>query len=311
MLLAPDLLLDRPADSSAHPERQYLDLLRRLLDQGVRRGDRTGTGTYALFGCQMRFDMNVGFPLLTTKRVFYKAAIHELLWFLSGETNIRPLLENDVHIWSEWPLAQYRQATGEQISKPEFEQRVLEDDAFAARWGDLGPVYGKQWRRWAKPDGTEVDQIAQLVEDIRLRPESRRLLFTGWNVGELSAMALPPCHMTYQYFVSHGTLSCHLYQRSADTLLGLPWNIAEASLLLHMLAQQCELTPGELVWTGGDVHLYANHVDQARQQLDRHPRRLPRLRIRRVPESIFDYRFDDFLIEGYDPHRHIPAPVSV
>ncbi len=313
MLLAqtPESLLGNASRQDVHPEEQYLALLKRLLTEGVRRGDRTGTGTLALFGCQMRFDLAGGFPLLTTKRVFYRAAIHELLWFLSGETNIRPLLENDVRIWSEWPMTKYNQATGDNLSKREFEERVLQDDEFAARWGDLGPVYGKQWRRWEKADGGYVDQISQLVDDIRYNPESRRLLFTGWNVGELHQMALPPCHMTYQYFVAEGRLSCQLYQRSADSLLGLPWNIAEASLLLHMLAQQCELDPGELVWTGGDVHLYANHQAQAQLQLERQPRRLPQLQIKRTPASIFDYRFDDFAITGYDPHPHIPAPVAI
>lgn len=312
MLLAPtpDAGLNDRTDRP-HPEGQYLALLRALLDDGVVRGDRTGTGTRALFGYQMRFDQSLGFPLLTTKRVFFRAAIHELLWFLSGDTNIRPLLANDVHIWSEWPLARYNAETGETLAKADFERRVLEDDEFAHTWGDLGPVYGKQWRRWQDARGNEVDQIAQLVEDIQLRPESRRLLFTGWNVGELADMALPPCHMTYQYFVADGRLSCQLYQRSADTLLGLPWNIAEASLLLHMLAQQCHLVPGELVWTGGDVHLYLNHEKQARKQLRRQPRRLPTLSIRRRPDSIFDYRYDDFVVDGYDPHPHIPAPVSV
>jgi thymidylate synthase len=268
---------------SDHPERQYLDLLRRLLDEGARRDDRTGTGTLSLFGHQMRFDLGAGFPLLTTKRIFFRGAVHELLWFLSGSTNVAYLRENGVTIWDEW--------------------------ADAA--GELGPVYGKQWRAWETPDGRVVDQISDLVRAIRATPTSRRLLFTGWNVGELDRMALPPCHMTYQYYVADGRLSGILYQRSADTFLGLGWNLCEAALLIHMLADQCDLLPGELVWFGADVHLYLNHVEQARQQLARDPRPLPRLRLARRPPSIFDYRFEDFVLEGYDPWPVIPAPVAV
>jgi len=294
-----------------HPERQYLDLLAALLERGVKRVDRTGVGTLSLFGWQMRFDLGQGFPLLTTKKIFHRAAIHELLWFLSGDTNIRGLLRNNVRIWTDWPLARYRRETGEDITQEAFERRVLEDEAFAARWGDLGPVYGKQWRAWEAKDGRVVDQIADLVTGIRTSPASRRLLFTGWNVGELDRMALPPCHMTYQYYVADGKLSGLLYQRSADTLLGLPWNLCEAALLIHMLAQQCDLEPGELIWSGGDVHLYLNHVEQAREQLTRTPRPFPVLKLARRPPSIFDYRFEDFEIAGYDPHPHIKAEVAV
>ncbi|HYC04918.1 MAG TPA: thymidylate synthase [Azospirillaceae bacterium] len=294
-----------------HPEHQYLDLLRRLIDRGARRTDRTGVGTLALFGETMRFDLSQGFPLLTTKKIFHRQAVHELLWFLSGETSIRPLLANKVRIWTDWPLARYRRETGEEIGQDAFEARVLEDEDFAAKWGDLGPVYGKQWRRWETKDGRTVDQIAELVRGIRENPTSRRLLFTGWNVGELERMALPPCHMTYQYFVADGKLSGLLFQRSADTLLGLPWNLCEAALLIHMLAQQCDLEPGELIWQGGDTHLYLNHVAQAEEQLRREPRPFPKLTIHRKPPSIFDYRFEDFEITGYDPHPHIKADVAV
>jgi thymidylate synthase len=297
--------------STVHPEQQYLDLLDALLTRGTRRVDRTGVGTLALFGCQMRFDLAGGFPLLTTKRVFYKPAIHELLWFLSGNTRLRPLLQNGVRIWTDWPLARYRQETGQAISQPEFEQRLLTDDDFDARWGDLGPVYGKQWRAWETRDGRTVDQLSTLVEGIRHNPTSRRLLFTGWNVGELEAMALPPCHMTYQYFVADGRLSGILYQRSADSFLGLPWNLCEAALLIHMLAQQCDLLPGELVWMGADTHLYLNHQEQARLQLSRDPRPLPKLTLNRRPDSLFDYRFEDFSLTGYDPHPAIRAEVAV
>ncbi len=294
-----------------HPEHQYLDLLRILLERGAERVDRTGVGTRAIFGHQMRFDLAAGFPLLTTKRVFHKPAIHELIWFLSGSTRLRPLLANGVRIWTDWPLARYRKETGDAIEQAEFERRLLEDDAFDAKWGDLGPVYGKQWRAWEAKDGRVVDQLSQLVQSIRTNPTSRRLLFTGWNVGELERMALPPCHMTYQYFVADGRLSGILYQRSADTFLGLPWNLCEAALLIHMLAQQCDLEPGELVWMGADVHLYLNHQEQARVQLSREPRPFPTLRLLRRPDSLFDYRFEDFEISGYDPHPHIKADVAV
>ncbi|MDE1149638.1 MAG: thymidylate synthase [Azospirillaceae bacterium] len=295
----------------AHPEYQYLSLLRRLIDQGAVRGDRTGVGTRALFGEQMRFDLSAGFPLLTTKKIFHRQAIHEMLWFLSGDTSIRPLLANKVRIWTDWPLANYRKVTGEAISQDEFEARVMADDAFAAQWGDLGPVYGKQWRRWQGADGRVIDQIQELVDGIRNNPTSRRLLFTGWNVADLPAMALPPCHMTYQFFVADGKLSGLIFQRSADTLLGLPWNLCEGALLIHMLAQQCDLGVGDLVWQGGDVHLYNNHVPQAEEQLTREPRPFPQLLIKRRPASLFDYRFEDFEITGYDPHAHIKADVAV
>lgn len=297
--------------AAPHPEHQYLDLLRILLERGAERVDRTGVGTRAIFGHQMRFDLARGFPLLTTKRVFFKPAIHELIWFLSGSTRLRPLLANGVRIWTDWPLARYRRETGDAIAQAEFERRLLEDDAFDAKWGDLGPVYGKQWRAWEAKDGRVVDQMSQLVQAIRTNPTSRRLLFTGWNVGELERMALPPCHMTYQYFVADGRLSGILYQRSADTFLGLPWNLCEAALLIHMLAQQCDLEPGELVWMGADVHLYLNHQEQARVQLAREPRPFPTLRLLRRPDSLFDYRFEDVEITGYDPHPHIKADVAV
>jgi thymidylate synthase len=266
-----------------HPEQQYLDLLQALLDRGVERPDRTGVGTRSLFGHQMRFDLQAGFPLLTTKRIFFKGCVHELLWFLSGDTNTRYLRENGVTIWDEW----------------------------ADENGELGPVYGKQWRSWEAKDGRTIDQISELVRGLRENPSSRRLLFTGWNVGELDHMALPPCHMTYQYYVADGKLSGILYQRSCDVFLGLGWNIAEAALLLHMLAQQVELEPGELVWMGGDVHLYLNHVEQAQLQLTREPRQFPTLRIKRHPPSIFDYRYEDFDLHGYDPHASIAAKVAV
>lgn len=295
-----------------HPEAAVLDLMREVWTKGIMRGDRTGTGTRAIFGAMLRFDLSDGtVPLLTTKRVFWKSAVRELLWFLSGETNIRPLVAEAVHIWTDWPLDRFRRATGEAISREAFEARILADPEFAARWGDLGPVYGKQWRRWLGPDGREHDQIALLMEGLKRNPASRRHIFTGWNVAELDGMALPPCHMTYQYFVGDGRLSGILYQRSCDLGLGFPFNVFEASLLLRMLAQQCDLEPGELVWMGADVHLYLNHAHLVETMLGRPPRPWPRLFLDRRPKDLFSYEFGDVRIEGYDPHPHVPAPVAV
>ncbi|MDR6293951.1 thymidylate synthase [Inquilinus ginsengisoli] len=309
-----------------HPEHQYLDLLERAWREGAPRRDRTGVGTRALFGQTLRIDLSDGtVPLLTTKRVSWKTIVRELLWFLDGGTNIRPLLQDGVTIWTDWPLAKYRRETGEDISQKAFEARIVEDEAFAQRWGDLGPVYGAQWRHWPRyepageadgetlyrrdPEG--IDQITALVRDIRTHPSSRRLIFTGWNVAELGGMALPPCHTTYQYFVADGRLSGLLHQRSCDVGLGVPYNLVTASLLIRMLAQQCDLEPGEFVWFGGDTHVYENHGDLVAEQLSREPRPWPVLRFARRPESILDYRFDDFIIEGYDPHPSIAAPIAV
>lgn len=296
-----------------HPETQYLDLLRKLLEEGDQRIERTGTGTRALFGYTMRFDLAAGFPVFTTKRIFWKTAFKEMLWMLSGGRNIRELLQQNVRIWTDWPLKKYREATGTNPSQEEFEARILADPDFAARWGDLGPVYGYQWRRWRGADGREIDQIRMLIDGLKNDPTSRRLLFEGWNVADLDRMALPPCHKTYQFFVSPSTgkLSAALMQRSADAYLGLGWNIANLALLTHLLAQQCGYEPGEIVWFGCDVHLYLNHEEQARTQLGREPRPFPRLTIRRRPESLFDYGIGDFDLEGYDPHPHIPAAVAV
>jgi thymidylate synthase len=262
---------------------QYLDLLRHLLEKGTPKGDRTGTGTYSTFGYQMRFDLKAGFPLLTTKKLHVRSIIHELLWFLSGDTNIGYLQENGVRIWDEWADSQ----------------------------GNLGPVYGHQWRHWTGGDGQQIDQIAQLVEQIRGNPDSRRLLVTAWNPADLPRMALPPCHCLFQCYVADGRLSCQLYQRSADVFLGVPFNIASYALLTQMLAQVTQLEPGELIHTLGDAHLYANHVEQAKNQLSRTPSDLPRMRIARDVRSILDFRFDDFQLENYRPQPHIPAPVAV
>lgn len=261
----------------------YLDLLDHVLTHGVRKEDRTGTGTLSVFGHQMRFPLADGFPLLTTKKLHTRSIIHELLWFLKGDTNIGYLRDNGVTIWDEWADAE----------------------------GNLGPVYGAQWRSWPTPDGQHIDQISRVVEDIRRSPDSRRLIVSAWNVGELPHMALPPCHALFQFYVAEGRLSCQLYQRSADIFLGVPFNIASYALLTHMVAQQTDLEPGEFIWTGGDCHLYLNHLDQARLQLSRTPRALPRLKLARRPDSIFDYRFEDFVIEDYDPWPGIKAPIAV
>ena len=262
---------------------QYLDLLARVLDSGMDRDDRTGTGTRAVFGHQMRFDLAAGFPLLTTKKLHIRSIIHELLWFVSGDTNIRYLQDNGVSIWDEWA-----------------------DDN-----GDLGPVYGKQWRHWQTPDGHEIDQLAELIRMIQTNPESRRLMLTAWNPADVPHMALPPCHCLFQFHVAKGRLSCQLYQRSADIFLGVPFNIASYALLTHMIARICGLKPGEFVHVLGDAHLYSNHFDQAREQLSRTPGALPQLVIHRTPDSIDGFHFDDFEITGYDAQPHIAAPIAV
>ena len=296
-----------------HPEQQYLDLLETLLTRGDQRQDRTGVGTRAIFGHTLRFDLADGFPVFTTKKIFWKTAFKEMLWMLSGGRNIRELLQQNVRIWTDWPLKHYREVSGEAISQEDFERRILEDTEFAETWGDLGPVYGWQWRRWKTTDGREIDQISEVIEGLKQNPGSRRLLFEGWNVGDLAAMALPPCHKTYQFFVSSetGKLSAALMQRSADAYLGLGWNIANLALLTHLLAQQCGYQPGEIVWFGCDVHLYLNHQEQALTQIAREPRPLPQLLIRRQPDTLFDYTIDDLDLLGYDPHPHIPADVAV
>jgi len=299
--------------NARHQELQYLELLSQVLEHGDVRIDRTGVGTRSLFGAMLRFDLSDGIaPILTTKRVYWKTAVKEMLWFLTGGTNIRPLLLDNVRIWTDWPLASYRRETGENVSQKTFEQRIVEDEKFAARWGELGPVYGKQWRRWVGTDGREHDQIADLILMLRENPTSRRMLFHAWNVAELDTMALPPCHMVYQYHVtSDGRLNCLLLQRSTDLFIGGPFNYVAAAALQHMLAQQADLRPGELVWTGGDVHLYLNHLDQAREQLTRECRPLPTMRLVRRAASIDDYRIEDFEVEGYTPHDAIKASVAV
>ena len=305
-----------------HYEQQYLDLMRHIWTSGDERIDRTGVGTRSIFGATMRFSLaDDAIPLLTTKRVYWKAAAREMLWFLTGNTNIRPLVEQGVHIWTDWPLDSYRRATGEDIDRDAFEARIIADQAFAEQWGDLGPVYGAQWTNWPvyEPQGDGLyrkaerghNQIAELVDAIRTTPGSRRLLFTGWNVAEVPNMALPPCHMTYQFHVADGKLSGLLFQRSCDLGLGFAFNIFGLSMLTRMLAQQCDLEPGEVVWSGGDVHLYLNHADLVEAQLARTPSGAPKLKIDRRPTSIFDYRIEDFEVLDYAPQAAISAPVAV
>lgn len=262
---------------------QYLDLMRHVLEHGDRKTDRTGTGTLSVFGWQMRYPLNQGFPLLTTKRLHTRSIIHELLWFLQGETNIRYLKDNGVSIWDEW----------------------------ADEEGELGPVYGKQWRHWEAADGSRIDQIAQLVEGLKRNPDSRRHLVSAWNPGEVDRMALPPCHALFQFYVANGKLSCQLYQRSADIFLGVPFNVASYALLTLMVAQVCGFEAGDFVWTGGDCHLYLNHLDQAQEQLGRAPRALPKMSLNPEVKDLFAFRFEDFTLSGYDPHPHIKAPVAI
>ena len=262
---------------------QYLSMMRHVRDHGARKDDRTGTGTLSIFGHQMRFDLSQGFPLVTTKKLHTKSVIHELLWFLRGDSNVRYLQENGISIWNEW----------------------------ADENGELGPIYGVQWRSWPTPSGESVDQIKEVVDLLRDNPDSRRILVSAWNAAELSNMALPPCHTMFQFYVADGKLSCQLYQRSADTFLGVPFNIASYALLTHMLAQQTDLKVGDFVWTGGDCHLYLNHLEQVEEQLSRQPLALPRLAIKRRPDSFFDYQFEDFEILNYECHPHIKAAVAV
>lgn len=295
--------------------KQYLDLLNRIMTEGVVRGDRTGTGTKSIFGHQMRFDLREGFPLLTTKRVFLKGVIHELLWFLSGDTNIRYLVENGVHIWDNDAYRYYNELCVRHSVLPVDRESFLAAAGETSpienyRFGDLNHVYGYQWRSWPKPDGKVIDQIAQAVELIRNHPDSRRILVSAWNVAEVEEMALPPCHVLFQFYVAEGRLSCQLYQRSADTFLGVPFNIASYALLTQMMAQVCGLEAGDFIHVTGDTHLYLNHMEQVREQLSREPRPLPMMHLNPEVQSIFNFRYDDFRLEGYDPWPAIKAPMS-
>lgn len=291
---------------------QYHQLMRRILDEGAKKEDRTGTGTVSVFGHQMRFDLSKGFPLITTKKLHLKSIIYELLWFLKGETNIEYLAKNGVRIWDDWPYAKYKKSNeyrGETIQ--EFANRVATDPNFANKFGDLGPVYGYQWRNWPTPDGKHVDQITQLIDTIKKNPDSRRMIVSAWNVGQIDQMALPPCHAFFQFYVADGKLSCQLYQRSADVFLGVPFNIASYALFTMMIAQVCDLKPGDFVHTLGDSHLYSNHIEQAHLQLSRDCRPLPTMQINPVVKNIFDFQYEDFTLTNYDPHPHIKAEVAV
>jgi thymidylate synthase len=291
--------------------RQYHELMERVLREGIDKSDRTGTGTRSVFGHQMRFDLAEGFPMITTKKLHLKSILHELIWFISGDTNIRYLCQNGVRIWDDWPFATYsKSADYDGIDIKEFAARIAADADFAAKWGDLGPVYGFQWRFWPGPNGP-VDQLRDVLEGIRRNPDGRRHIVSAWNPGYIDQMALPPCHAFFQFYVADGKLSCQLYQRSADIFLGVPFNIASYALLLHMMAQDLGLQVGDFVHSLGDAHIYSNHTDQVRLQLSRDLRPLPTLSLNPSVKSLFDFRYEDVELVGYDPHPHIPAPVAV
>ena len=313
--------------------KQYLDLCQHILHNGAKKEDRTGTGTLSVFGHQMRFDLNEGFPLMTTKKTAFRLIVSELLWFIKGDTNVKTLLEENNHIWDEWAFAQWVESDeyegpdmadfGRRSQKdPEFavrykeqmalfQEKILAEDGFAEKYGDLGPVYGKQWRSWAKTDGGTIDQLKNVIESIKKNPDSRRHLVTAWNPEFIDDMALPPCHIMFQFYVADGKLSCQLYQRSADVFLGVPFNIASYALLTHLIARECGLEVGDFVHTTGDTHLYSNHIEQVTEQLSREPRKLPTVIINEDVASIFDLELADITIEGYDPHPRIKAPVAV
>ncbi len=309
-----------------HADITYLKLLQKLVDEGTEKSDRTGTGTKSIFGYQMRFDLSKGFPLLTTKKVPMKAITHELIWFLRGDSNLKYLADNNVHIWDEWPYKAY--LTRNNISVPptgseewnsgikEFVEKIKADEAFAKDYGNLGPIYGYQWRNWPAPNGQHIDQIKNVIEQIKKSPDSRRMIVSAWNVADIDEMAkagLPPCHCLFQFYVANGKLSCQLYQRSCDTFLGVPFNIASYSLLTMMIAQIAGLEPGEFVWTGGDVHLYMNHLEQAQTQLARANdiRPMPTMKINPEIKNIEDFKIEDFELVDYNPHDSIKAPIAV
>lgn len=307
-----------------HPDHEYLSLMQRILDHGELKEDRTGTGTKSIFGTQMRFDLQKYFPLLTTKKVFMKSILHELIWFLQGSTNIEYLVKNGVHIWSEWPYKAYLKKQQKEIPSTdsddwknglkEYEEKIASDSVFAKEHGELGPVYGYQWRNWPTPNGEHIDQISKIIDQIKNNPNSRRIIVSAWNVGQIDEMAksgLPPCHCLFQFYVANGKLSCQLYQRSADFFLGVPFNIASYALLVMMMAQVTGLEPGEFIWTGGDTHLYTNHFEQAKEQFSREPKTPPQLKINPDVQDLFDFKYEDFEVVGYDSHPYIKAPIAV
>lgn len=304
--------------------RQYLDLLEDIKANGVKKNDRTGVGTISVFGRQLRFNLSEGFPAVTTKKLFTRGIIHELIWFLQGSSNIKYLVENDVHIWDEWPYKHYLQKQGKSLPDTNsdewkegiktFTDEIKSDDKFAKKWGELGPVYGYQWRNWPTPDGKHIDQITKATDAIKNNPDSRRIIVSAWNVADIDEMAkagLPPCHLLFQFYVSNGKLSCQMYQRSADTFLGVPFNIASYSLLTMMVAQVCGLEAGDFVHTFGDTHLYLNHLEQVDEQLSRKPLPLPKMKINPKVKDISGFTIDDFELDGYDPHPAIWAPIAV
>jgi len=304
--------------------RQYLDLLEDIKQNGARKSNRTGTDQIGVFGRQMRFDLSKGFPAMTTKKLFMRGIIHELIWFLAGSTNIKYLVDNDVHIWDEWPYRHYLMEQGKPVPESSsqdwlegikhFTEKIKSDAEFAKKWGELGPVYGYQWRHWPTPDGKHIDQIARAIDLIKNSPDSRRIIVSAWNtadIDEMSKAGIPPCHLLFQFYVANGKLSCQMYQRSADTFLGVPFNIASYSLLTMMMAQVCGLKPGDFVHTFGDTHLYVNHLNQVDEQLSREPRKLPTMKINPKVKKIDDFKFEDFELVGYDPHPAIKAPIAV
>jgi thymidylate synthase len=304
--------------------RQYLDLLQDIKDNGVEKTDRTGTGTISVFGRQLRFDLSEGFPAVTTKKLFMRGIIHELIWFLQGSSNIKYLVDNDVHIWDEWPYKHHLIEQGKEVPDSnsdewkkgikEFTEKIKAEDEFAKNWGELGPVYGYQWRNWPTPGGKHIDQIKNALETIKKSPDSRRIIVSAWNVADIDEMAksgLPPCHLLFQFYVADGKLSCQMYQRSADTFLGVPFNIASYALLTMMVAQVCGLQPGEFVHTFGDTHLYLNHLEQVDEQLSRKPHALPKMKINPKVKSIDNFKFEDFELVGYESYPAIYAPIAV
>jgi len=291
---------------------QYLDLLQYILDHGQEKNDRTGTGTLSVFGYQMRMPLQAGFPLLTTKKVHLKSVVHELLWFIQGDTNIRYLVDHDVRIWNDWPYASFQKSPEYQNeTMDQFIAKIKSDDAFARKYGELGPVYGRQWRGFEGKNGTVVDQLANVIHDIKTNPDSRRLIVCSWNVPLIDEMALPPCHTLFQFYVQDHKLSCQLYQRSADAFLGVPFNIASYALLTQMVAHVCGLELGDFIHTFGDLHIYSNHLDQVKEQLSRTPRPLPQMTIKRSVTNIEDFRYDDFELIGYNPYPVIKGKVAV